>query len=113
MYLLPLDVEEQRCRAVEQLYLLDTPPEQRFAQITRMVRTALEVPMAAISLLDRDRQWFKQVDGLEVSSSVRRLKQSAQHPNPEDLCARVRALAAAKATLDDITIVAIRRDLPP
>jgi len=74
MYLLPLDVEEQRCRAVEQLYLLDTPPEARFAQITRMAMSALEVPMAAISLLDRDRQWFKQVDGLEVSTSVPRLQ---------------------------------------
>ena len=37
----------------------------------------------------------------------------AKHPNPEDLCAQARALASAKATLDDITIVAIRRNLPP
>ncbi len=44
--MLPTDVEEERCRAVEQLYLLDTPPEERFAQITRMARSAFEVPMA-------------------------------------------------------------------
>ena len=77
-FLLPADVEEDRCRAVEQLYLLDTPPEERFAQITRMARSAFEVPMAAISLLDRDRQWFKQVEGLEVSRSV---------PRPQTVCA--------------------------
>ncbi len=71
-YLLPAEVEEERCRAVEQLYLLDTLPEERFAQITRMARSALQVPMAAISLLDRDRQWFKQVDGLNVRGSVPR-----------------------------------------
>lgn len=77
-YVLSPGIEEDRCRAVEQLYLLDTPPEARFAQITRMAMSALEVPMAAISLLDRDRQWFKQVDGLEVSSSV---------PRPQTICA--------------------------
>ena len=77
-YALPPEVEEDRVRAVEQLYLLDTPPEERFAQITRMATSAFEVPMAAVSLLDRDRQWFKQVDGLEVSSSV---------PRPQTICA--------------------------
>ena len=78
VYVLPAEIEEQRCRAVEQLYLLDTPPEARFAQITRMAMSALEVPMAAISLLDRDRQWFKQIDGLDVPSSVSR---------PQTICA--------------------------
>jgi len=37
----------------------------------------------------------------------------AQHADPDDLCAQARALAAAKPTMDDITIIAIRRDLPP
>ena len=77
MYELPADVEEERCRAVEQLYMLDTPAEDRFAPITRMAMSVFEVPMAAISLLDRDRQWFKQVDGLDVSRSV---------PRPQTIC---------------------------
>ena len=80
-FMLPADVEEDRCRAVEQLYLLDTLPEERFAQITRMARSALEVPMAAISLLDRDRQWFKQVDGLVVPAVCHGLKQYAPPPS--------------------------------
>lgn len=89
-YALPPDVEEKRLRAVEQLYLLDTPPEERFAQITRMARCVFEVPMAAVSLLDRDRQWFKQNDGLQLDGSVPRAQTVCQatiirgYEHPED-----------------------------
>lgn len=68
-FALPPDVEDHRVRAVEQLEMLDSPPEERFARITRMARTVFGIPMAAVSLLDRDRQWFKQVDGLELGDN--------------------------------------------
>lgn len=77
-YTLPDELEQQRVRAVEQLNLLDSPGEDRFARITRMARTALQVPMAAVSLIDRDRQWFKQVDGLEMASSIPRVQTVCQ-----------------------------------
>ncbi|MGE0220269.1 PP2C family protein-serine/threonine phosphatase [Mycolicibacterium sp.] len=87
------EVEEDRLRAVEQLYLLDSAPEERFAQITRMARFVFEVPMAAVSLLDRDRQWFKQCDGLDLSGSVPRgqtvcqatIKRGYDHPEDPGL----------------------------
>ncbi|ETA08007.1 MULTISPECIES: PP2C family protein-serine/threonine phosphatase [Gordonia] len=65
------DVEEARLRAVEQLNLLDSAPEDRFAQITRMAKAVFGVPMSTVSLLDRDRQWFKAVDGIELQNQPR------------------------------------------
>lgn len=62
---LPSDVEEARLRSLRQVHLIDTEPEERFARITRMARSVFGVPMAAVSLIDGHRQWFKQNDGLE------------------------------------------------
>ncbi|MDV7098887.1 SpoIIE family protein phosphatase [Gordonia amicalis] len=64
-------VEEARLRAVEQLNLLDSEPEDRFAQITRMAKAVFGVPMSTVSLLDRDRQWFKAVDGIDIQDQPR------------------------------------------
>lgn len=58
-YALAPEVESERLRSLDQLHLSDTP-EERFARITRMARVALGVPMSAINLVDRDRQWCKQ-----------------------------------------------------
>lgn len=71
-FALPTAVEAERVHAVDQLYLLDSPPEDRFARVTSMARCALGVPMAAISLIAADRQWFKQVDGLNLDGSIPR-----------------------------------------
>ncbi|HKV19205.1 MAG TPA: GAF domain-containing protein, partial [Mycobacterium sp.] len=58
--------------AVDQLQLLGSPPEERFARITRMARQVFDVPMAAVSLLDRHHQWFKQNDGLDLAGAIPR-----------------------------------------
>ncbi|BBZ05974.1 hypothetical protein MDOR_01430 [Mycolicibacterium doricum] len=70
-YALPPEVEDERVRSLAQLHLLDTPPEERFARITRMARYVFGIPMAAVALVDRDRQWFKQADGLGMGSKPR------------------------------------------
>lgn len=71
-YELPPEVEDERVRALEQLHMMDTPQEERFARITRMARCVFGVPMASVNLIDRDRQWFKQADGLELGSGTHR-----------------------------------------
>lgn len=71
-YTLPPEVEDERVRSLQQLQVLDSPPEDRFARITRMARLVFGVPMAAVALVDRDRQWFKQVDGLDIGTSLPR-----------------------------------------
>lgn len=49
------------------LDLLYTPLEERFERITRIARRALDVPVAAITLLSAEKQWFKSVAGWAVS----------------------------------------------
>ncbi len=65
--------ESARQAALDQLRILDTPPEARFDRLTRMAARLLDAPIALISLIDRDRQWFKSSVGLDVSETPRSL----------------------------------------
>ncbi len=56
--------EVQRLAALDKLNIVDTPLEERFDRITRMVCATLGVPMAAFSLIDETRQWQKSNQGL-------------------------------------------------
>lgn len=58
--------EEERLRALRQLNLLDTPPSECFDRITRMASQLFDLPVAAVSLTDEDRQWFKSRVGTEL-----------------------------------------------
>ena len=69
--LLPDHLEDERMRDVERLELLDTPHEERFDKITRMACRVFGVPMASVSLMDHDRQWFKSILGLQLSEVPR------------------------------------------
>jgi diguanylate cyclase (GGDEF)-like protein len=51
--------------------LFYTPLEERFERITRVARRALQVPVAAITLLSDTKQWFKSVAGWGVSELAR------------------------------------------
>ena len=63
--------EELRLRKLHQYNLLDTPKEDAFDRITRLVSALLDVPIATITLVDRDRQWFKSGQGLGVEETPR------------------------------------------
>lgn len=67
---LPRD-EEERLAAVHRLGLLDTEIEERFERHTRIATAALDVPIALITLVDRDRQWFKSHRGFDFSETPR------------------------------------------
>lgn len=54
----------QRLALLHRLQVLDTPPEECFDRITRRAAELLNVPIALISLVDSDRQWFKSSVGL-------------------------------------------------
>ena len=51
--------ETARLDALRQLNLLDTPASESFDRITRMAAQLFDLPIAAVSLTDSDRQWFK------------------------------------------------------
>ena len=63
--------EDRRLAAVHSLALLDTAAERRFDQLTEMVATMLGVPIALISIVDRDRQWFKSRIGIDMTETTR------------------------------------------
>lgn len=52
-------LEARRIDTLHRLNLLDTPPEERFDRITRLAADAFGVNSALISLVEKDRQWFK------------------------------------------------------
>jgi diguanylate cyclase (GGDEF)-like protein len=63
--------EQGRIAALERYEVLDTPPEAPFDKITTLVQTVLQVPICAVSLVDRDRQWFKSIQGLDARETPR------------------------------------------
>ena len=67
---LPPD-EATRLAALGRLGLLDTPEEDRFGRITRLARRVFLAPIALVTLIDADRQWFKSRQGLDVSETPR------------------------------------------
>jgi sigma-B regulation protein RsbU (phosphoserine phosphatase) len=68
----PIPVDDaERLAALEDLHLLDTAPEERFDRITRLLALVLRVPIAYISLVAADRQWFKSSSGLNVIQTPR------------------------------------------
>ena len=58
-------------KALRSLDILDTPPEERFDRLTRLAKRMFDVPIALVSLVDEDRQWFKSCVGLDVSETPR------------------------------------------
>lgn len=63
--------EERRLATLGRYGVLDTPPEQAFDDLTRLAAQVLGAPIALVSLIDRDRQWFKSRVGVEVCSTPR------------------------------------------
>ena len=63
--------EDGRIRALDRLEVLDTAEEKPFEKIVTLVQQVLDVPMCAVSLIDRDRQWFKAKRGLSVDETAR------------------------------------------
>ena len=63
--------ERQRLEALRALEILDTPREERFDRLVRLASSILNTPMAAVSLVDEARQWFKASVGLAVRETPR------------------------------------------
>lgn len=57
-------LEDARLRKLASFHILDTPPERDFDALTALARRLLDCPIALVSLVDQDRQWFKSAQGL-------------------------------------------------
>lgn len=68
--LLP-STEAERQSELDSASILDTGPEAHFDEMTSELSRRLGVPMALVSLVDRDRQWFKSHHGLSATQTPR------------------------------------------
>ncbi|SHG65200.1 PAS domain S-box protein [Massilia sp. CF038] len=87
-------VEAARLRSLRALSLLDTLPEERFDRLTRLASRTFAVPIALVTLVDSERQWFKSRVGLAASET----------PRPVAFCSHAvekRALLVVSDTLQD------------
>lgn len=71
--------EEKRLLALYAMGILDTESEERFDRLTRIAGKLFNVPVSLISLIDKDRQWFKSSYGIDICST----------PRTESFCAYV------------------------
>lgn len=65
--------EEARVAALQRYRIVDTPREESFDKITALVRDILQVPICAVTLIDKDRQWLKSIQGLEGDQTPREI----------------------------------------
>ncbi|MDI1239242.1 MAG: GAF domain-containing protein [Polaromonas sp.] len=63
--------ETERLQALRAGFCAYAPREERFDRITRTARRLLHVPIALISIIEQDEQWFRSVQGLEVAHTPR------------------------------------------
>jgi GAF domain-containing protein len=64
--------EGERVNTLRGYGILDTHPEDRFDELTRLAAAICRAPIAVISLVDEDRQWFKSKLGIEACQTARR-----------------------------------------
>lgn len=66
-----LDDSARRLAALDRFDILDTPREEGFERIARLIKNIFGVQVAAISMIDGHRQWFKALEGLSIGEADR------------------------------------------
>jgi GAF domain-containing protein len=97
---LPAD-EEQRLAATRRYAVLDTPPDAEFDDLVRLAAQICDAPIALITLVDDERQWFKAKVGLDLAQT-RAACLSAPMPCMDPTCSRwptQRSIRALPTTL--------------
>ncbi|HYL65435.1 MAG TPA: GAF domain-containing protein [Candidatus Methylomirabilis sp.] len=69
----PMQNDVARVAALQKYAILDTEPEQAFDDLVLMASFICNTPIALISLVDEDRQWFKSKVGLSISETPREI----------------------------------------
>ncbi len=89
------DNESARLRALRDLGVMDSPPEQAFDDITRLATLITRAPMSLLSLVDDDRVWVKSAAGTERGETPRHISFCAHAVADDD------ALVVEDASMDE------------
>ncbi|MFP9114096.1 GAF domain-containing protein [Flavobacterium sp. RHBU_3] len=65
------EYDDKRIKELRKYGILDTLPEQAYDDMTRLAAIICNAPIAIISLVDKDRQWFKSIKGLDAEETHR------------------------------------------
>ncbi|MGL5453221.1 MAG: sensor domain-containing diguanylate cyclase [Aeromonas sp.] len=65
--------EPLRLSTLRRLSVLDSDAEERFDRLTRLARRVFSVPIAMVSLVDEERQWFKSCIGMDTTETPRNI----------------------------------------
>ncbi len=65
--------EEVRLQSLENLRIMDTPAEERFDRIVRLIQKIFEVPIVYVALIEKERQWYKSKVGIDLVETPRNL----------------------------------------
>ncbi|WP_214828822.1 EAL domain-containing protein [Exiguobacterium algae] len=95
--------ETERLKTILRLEILNTPQEERYDRITRLVTKTLQVPIAFISIMTTDQQWFKSCEGIELEASYLKREWT--------LCNRV-VSSGAPFVMEDVAAANLESDSP-
>ncbi|WP_214785492.1 EAL domain-containing protein [Exiguobacterium sp. s183] len=95
--------EIKRIKAILRLEILNTPHEERFDRISRLVAQTFQMPIAFISIMTTDQQWFKSCVGIELESS--------HHKREWTLCTRV-VTSERPIVIEDVAAEAFESESP-
>ena len=72
MQLAPIfDNEDERLKALKRLGILSSKPDERFDTITKKLTEEFKVPISTVSIIDKDKEWFKSCQGLDQAEGKR------------------------------------------
>src|SRR5690606_13847196 len=86
----PTPGEAERLAELQRYSLLDTPPDEAFDDLVAIAAAACDAPMAAVTLIDAERQWMKAAHGMPP----------VECPRPDSFCAH------ALLVPDEVMVVA-------